>query len=342
MSKIYVTVTPAAGGDPITLSKKRVKIKKSFDEICHYVEVELPYFERKNIHLHDKLQVRFKNKNLTDTNNSRPVTTVFIDEISDNITATEKTVTCSGRSPARDIIDSIWSGRIDGKPDLLTIVKTIASEFGIEAIHIPTTQNNTKPIPSFSWENESPWTKLLAAADNQGYVITSNQLGNLYLCQVASGARSEGFSITEGINVKQIRTTESGSQQYNKYIVKGSGEETEVTDSTCNNKRILTINLHDDPISTEVLERRAKTEMLRRKDSRIIASVAGWGLSDQQIKNLGGANKKEIFWETNFIIPVKIPSSKFEDFMFISQVEHTEDIKSFSSNITLVNPEVYE
>ena len=334
-SKIIVTCNGSE------LSWVSVLVRKSLDEICHYVEVTLPLFERDNVHKHDTIQVRYKNPLLTDHGGERPVTTVLVDEVGDDTDSQSAAFTVTGRSAARDIIDSTWSGIIAGNPNLLTIVQTIAGEFGIEAMHMPTNENGTKAVYSFSWENESPWTKLLTEADAQGYILTSNQIGNLYLWKPATGIRKEGFKIVEGETGTKIRRVENGAEQFHEYTVNCCGLTATVTDPTCRNKRKFTLNLSDFVMDQEKINRRAKTEMLRRRENRIVATVPEWGLSDMQIKALGSTFQKERFWEVNFLIPVKIPSAGVSGKMLVSQVEYKADAKSVSCDITLVNPEGY-
>jgi prophage tail gpP-like protein len=103
----------------------------------------------------------------------------------------------------------------------------------------------------------------------------------------------------------------------------------------------MTINLTDAAIQDEVLRRRAKTEMLRRRENRTLVTVSGWGLSDQQIKKLGDTNKREIFWNPNFLIPVKIPSIGLNDNLLVSMVEYEADPTIMTCGLTLINPEAY-
>ena len=344
MSKVIVLAgSPQAAkiDDFKELLWRKVKIRKSLDEICHSVELELPASERNKIKRHDKIVVRVFNPNYTDSDQKRRVTTVFIDEITDFVKPGQKSLTVLGRSPARDIIDSTWSDTILGSASFEDIAKKIADKFKIPLARMPKDSKPTDPVPSFSWENESPWTKLLSEVDNEGFIFTSNEAGGLYLWKVATGVRKEGFRLSEGQNIRNIQTTENGAGQYHTYIVKGGGKEKKETDETCKNNRVLTINLTDLIVSEQVLKRRALTEKLRRQEIKTVVTVSGWGLSDHQLKALGSTGEKEVFWNPNFLIPVKIPSSNLDGNYLISQVEQIADQSSFTSDITLVNPKVY-
>jgi prophage tail gpP-like protein len=320
---------------------RSIKIKKSLDEICHSLEMELMPSERLKINKHDMLKVRCENQ-LFKPEWADLITTVLVDEITAYVDATKHNLEVLGRSPARDIIDSTWSDRFAGvNQTLKTIVNSIGSRFNIVCDTFPPDGSDpTEIVPFFSFENESPWTKLINEADNQGYILTSNQAGNLYLWEAASGSRREPFQITEGINVKSIRWTENGSNQFHEYVVKGNGTEEQEIDYTCRGNRILCIDARE-ILFDKRLSRRVKTEMLRRSENKLVVSVPGWGLTDKQIKTLGNMGKPELFWFLNFLVPVKLPSLGLNDSLLVSEVEYTATAEEFYCDLTLVNKEVY-
>lgn len=352
MSEVAVAVWNSKTNNYANVSWRRVMVRKSLDEICHYAEVEIPESERSLVHKHGIMQVRYISQYITESKDAyggrygfHPVTTVYIDEIDEETEKNTRGIIVSGRSAARDIIDSKWSGTMLGQPTLLDVLRKVGGDVGFESSDItclPTNKGDmTKTVFSFSWENESPWAKLLTVADAQGFIITSNQLGGLYIEQPARGVCNWGFAIEEGVNVRHPRRSESGAEQFHEYIVNGSGNQGTAIDSTCPNKRILTINLSEFITDQEQLNRRAKTEMLRRRENKITCTLDGWGLTEEQIKKLGGTYHKEIFWEVNLLLPVKLPSCDVNANMLISQVEYTADTKSFSCDVTLVKPEAY-
>lgn len=341
MFNVFFSVYPAGGGSVRRLVYSRIKIRKSLDDICHTLEADIPASEASKIHKHDAVVIHYQNPYITDNKSIRPVTTVLVDEITDNTDPDRQGLVVIARSPARDIIDSHWSGAIKGSQTLLYITETIAKEFNIAVAHFPRGIDETMPVKSFSWECESPWAQLLSEADNQGYLFTSNEVGGLYLWRPAKMLRIEGFALEEGRNIQKISATENGGDQFNKYVVKGAGREASITDSTCKNNRILTINLSDTNLSQQQLERRAKTEMLRRREKRIVITTRDWGLDDRQLQKLGNTAGKEVFWNPNFLIPVRAPSRELDGNFLVSQVEYTGENNAFTCDITVVSPEVY-
>jgi prophage tail gpP-like protein len=320
---------------------RSIKIRKSLDEICHTLELEIPPSERLKVGRHNRLEVRCVNNLVKDSGGKRRVTTVLVDEVTSTADVNKHSLMVIGRSPARDIIDSTWSDTCDDMT-LREITRYIGKKFNIICDTFPPDQPDpTEAVYAFDWENESPWTKLIGESDNQGYIFTSNEAGNLYLWKVDSGKRDEPFHITEGINAKNIRWTENGSEQFHEYVITGGGEEARATDTTCPGNRILTIDLTDPFIAETTLQSRAKTEMKRRKENKTVVTVPGWGLTDEQIISMGETIRKEIFWVPNLLIPVRIPTLGLDAKLLISEVEYTATADTMSCDVTLVNREAY-
>jgi prophage tail gpP-like protein len=357
MYKVIVRAAPPGDKEFRQLVWRKIKVRKSLDEICHYMELELPASERHKIHKHDKVEVRLFSPYITpndSADHTKRVTTVMVDAVTDVTDTAQKEILVIGRSPARDIIDSTWGdGRLHSQR-LEQIANDIVSPFldavGIEKFdfaerphvtRMPTDGPETDMIFSFSWENESPWQKLIAAADSKGYIFTSNEAGNLYLWRVAVKERDEGFMLDEDSNIRNIQTTENGAEQFHEYVAKGSFREARITDDTCTNNRIMTIHITDENTDQISLERRVLTEKNRRKENRTVVTVSGWGLSESHIKAWGNTFEKEIVWNPNFLIPINIPSSGLGDKLLISEVEYQADASSMTAALTLVNPEAY-
>ena len=341
MSKIVINVIKAQSKSRTALQWNRVQIKKSLDEICHSLTLELPVSQKGLLHVHDTIEVRFYNKYITHNDGNLRVTTVRIDEITDTTESGRKFITVVGRSPARDIIDSTWTGETNSAT-LLDVAKSIATgTFGIEVQHLPRDVDYTEIIPALAWDCESPWTKLLNAADNQGYVLTSNEAGGLYLTKSGRDAEYWHFILAEGMNIKSVETTESGAEQFHEYVVVSSGVTGRAIDSRCKNDRILTLNLTDFQLDQEKANRRAQIELYRRRKTTTKVTVSGWGLTDEQIRAFADTREKELFFNPNFLIPVYIPYAQLDAKMMISEVEYRADQHQFDCTVSLVNPEVY-
>jgi len=333
---------------------RSIRIKKSLDNICHTLELELPISEHTKVHIHDMLKVRYGHPSfdIVENKNYGFVTTVLVDEITINIDTKNSSMLVIGRSPARDIIDSTWSdGRTsnaDRNVTLLKLTQYIASRFcrinTERDISCGGDTDFTKPVPqSFTWQNESPWMKLLAEADNQGFIITANEAGGLYIWNLGRAAQHEGFSLTEKQNIKTIEWKKNGAEQYREYVVNAGTKSEKAEDWNCPDGRILTIDLTEPILEPEKIKRRAQTERRRRMETRLTVTVSGWGITDAQIDKLGKTLAgREIFWGLNFIIPVSIPALRYQDNLLIAEVEFEASVASVSSTITLVNKAAYE
>jgi prophage tail gpP-like protein len=328
----------------VELVWRRVVVRKSLDDICHTLEAEIAPGERLKVSKHDRIVVHYQNPLVRDSKeHGRRVTTVLIDEITEEVDSQKHGITVVGRSPARDIIDSTWSEDYkDMKLGELT--RAIGKKFGISCAVYPTNEpDHTQTVAAFRLENESPWTKLIGEADNQGYIFTSNEAGNLYLWPVPALSGTEwGFHLTEGINIKNISWKENGSEQYHEYIVTGGGFTKTVIDNTSRSGRIRTIDITKPDITETEVQRRAETEMRRRRENRTTVNTSGWGLTDGQIKKLGTTVKKEIFWVPNLLIPVKSPSIGLNAKLLISEVEYEATPETYGASITVVNKEAYQ
>ena len=322
---------------------RRVKIRKSLDDICHTLEAELAPSERLKVRKHDRIEARYESPHITDSGGARRVTTVLADGITAE--AGEHRVTVWGRSPARDIIDSSWSGDYN-RMTLRQLTRAVGKKFGIVCDTFPTDKPDpTGIVRAFRLENESPWAKLTGEADNQGFIFTSSEAGNLYLWPVpALSGTAWGFHLTEGVSIKNISWTENGSEQYHEYVVSGGFVDppVKVIDTSCPGGRVRTIDITRPGISEAELRRRAETEMRRRRESRVTVTAPGWGLTDGQIKRLGGTAEKEIFFVPNLLVPVKCPSIGLEAALLVSEVEYEAGPDRFGCTVTVVNKEAYQ
>jgi len=318
--------------------------RKSLDELCHYIEIETDVADRKRIAKHMKFGIYYSrtvNKGLSIVR--KPVLTGLVDNVDLESSSKRSSFKFNGRSAARNIVDSKWSDTIKGKT-LFGVVKAIGSKFGIECAMLGTGRTDTTAvIEEFAFENESPWELVQQEAANQGFLVTSNQIGGLYVWKLASGQNEWGFTVKEGENITSFKDSESGSNQFYKYILKADGIQEEGKDDTClDTTRVLTLNLPDRDMKKEKLKRRVETEIRRRRERRISVGLASWALPSELIEaNSKRPGGNEIFWELNFLTPVQIPTLGIKDNLITSQVEYRADKASMSCDVQLSNPKEY-
>ena len=325
----------------------RVKVRKSLDDICHTMELELPPSQRGRIRKHDRIQVYLENP-LLSTEGRHLVATIMVDEVVVSADASSYGIAVLGRSPARDIIDSAWSGwswphvydaagdRVATPVTFAELVRDIVRrEFGWRDDMVATFPQNdpTQEVGYFAWHAESPWQKLITEADAQGFMMTSSGAGGLFIWRPQQTTRYERFSIDEGKNVRSIEWRENGAEQFHRYVVKSNFAQAEVFDNECNTRRVLTIDVAREGVHPDKLYRRARTEMLRRREIRTAVTVPGWGLSDPLIRRLGNTAQREITWSPNFLVPVSVPSMDISRNLLVAEVEHEADARTMQSGL---------
>lgn len=322
----------------IKLTWSKLTIRKSMDELCSSIDVELRVEDFNQIQVHDRFGVYYSYESQGRLIVApRPVAMAFIDNIALESSAQSSLLRFNGRSAARDLIDSHWSDTMPSGT-LYEITKALGKRFNFDVDHLEKS-DPTQVIEDFTFENESPWQLIQSYAANQGFIITSSQIGGLYVWRVAALPREEGFSLDEGKNVVSLRSRQSGVKQFHSYIYKSDGEEATIQDELCSPARIFTTNLPES-VTKDQLMRRCQTEKRRRREFHIDVSVNSWGLSESQIKRLGSNLKgREIFWEINFLTPVKIPSMGINCNLLTSAVEYHADANNLSCDIQLSLPE---
>ncbi|MEI0606870.1 MULTISPECIES: hypothetical protein [Brachyspira] len=326
-----------AGKSKRLINYNSIIIKKSIDEICNTADIVCPLSELKKVEKHDRIII----KALMWNNEERNVTTTLVDDISAVLNNNQKQMTIHSRSYARDIIDSTDSGRIEGGT-LVEVVRKIAQKYNSNIVvsHYPTNKDNSPPIASFTWENESVWQKLLTIAENNGYAIASNQASNLYVwARNTYLANNANHKIIEGKNIKSASLNKRGYEQFNCYRIKGNYGIGEKFDYKCDTKRVFTLFFTDENISQKELLNRAESELKRRKSDELNINMYGWGLSYEEIENkkIKNNDKIEVFYEPKQKIKVNIPSFGIDDYKVIKSVELVLNNEEFSSNIILVD-----
>ncbi|KLI19603.1 hypothetical protein SU45_00190 [Brachyspira hyodysenteriae] len=326
-----------AGKSKRLINYNSIIIKKSIDEICNTADIVCPLSELKKVEKHDRIII----KALMWNNEERNVTTTLVDDISAVLNNNQKQMTIHSRSYARDIIDSTDSGRIEGGT-LVEVVRKIAQKYNSNIVvsHYPTNKDNSPPIASFTWENESVWQKLLTIAENNGYAIASNQASNLYVwARNTYLANNANHKIIEGKNIKSASLNKRGYEQFNCYRIKGNYGIGEKFDYKCDTKRVFTLFFTDENISQKELLNRAESELKRRKSDELNINMYGWGLSYKEIENkkIKNNDKIEVFYEPKQKIKVNIPSFGIDDYKVIKSVELVLNNEEFSSNIILVD-----
>lgn len=340
---------------------QRLYVRLSMDEICHYMELDVAENVAVQIKKHSRLQIYYSM-----AGHERLVSTIVVDSVSRLLNAESVSYRVTGRSPARDILDSSWSEQLSGMT-LYECVKHVAGRFGLDAKYF--SANGADPsstLESFEWENESPWQKLVSAAMGQEFLLYSSQVGGIYLNKVAGRARPEGFSLVGNKNIEEISVETSGEQQFYEYVLRSEAGEAQVFDYSVPKNargRILTLNMSDSTMSLEDLQRYARVQMRRRSCEKVTVRLTGWGLSAEQLsgvrvmadkayrsnaayQNLSERQKAglygfETLWGLNYYVPIKSEKHGLDKKLLTCQVEYSVEGDAISCNVQLVPREAY-
>ena len=326
---------------------QRLNIRKSLDDICHSLEMDVSANVVWNIHKHDILKVR-----CTLDGVEQLLTTVEVDDIERLLNAQGKSYRIMGRSQARNLIDSSYSGQLR-QLTLSQLCQRICKDFQIP---FKSWVAKTDLIESFEWENESVWQKLLSQVVAQQCLLYSSQSGGLYLNRVSGRARPEGFVLQQTQNIEEVNKREAGRDQYQNYLVIGENGKGRARDATCSRPRTLTLNMSDSTMSEQDLQRWATVQMQRRRGVELQVKLPGWGLDRQKLEvvkrraaasDMTGDKKKklwgfEIFWGVNFYTMVDLPDYGFEKkYLLTTAVEYSVESDKISCNVTLKDRENY-
>lgn len=326
----------------------RLYIRLGLDEICQYLEMDVS--KAQTVHKHDTLKVLYAIDGF-----ERLVATVRVDAISRLLNSNSQSYRISGRSAARNIVDSSYSEQWRGLR-LYEIVQRIARRFGIATANYA---GRTDVIEQFEFEAESPWQKLQTAASAQGCVLYSSQSGGLYLNTVAATQRPEPFSLVQNRNIEEISIEEDGSGQFYRYEVVGERGVGVAIDESCKDtKRIMSVNMSDSTMSLKELRRWARVQMQRRRSNTIKVRLLGWGLDKQGLdvvrdmaaqKHADEKKRKlygfETLWQPNMYVPIRLDAYKIgterPEYRLVSSVEYAVEADSISCNVSLKPREDY-
>ncbi len=328
-------------------SFQRLNVRISLDDICHSLEMDVSENVAWNVHKHDILEVRYTLGGVP-----RLVTTVEIDDIDRLLNAQSKSYRILGRSQARNLIDSSYSGQFS-QLTLSQLCQRICGDFKIP---FKNWAGKTDLIESFEWENESVWQKLVSQAVAQQCLFYSSQVGGLYLDRVSGRARPEGFVLQQTQNIEEVNKREIGREQFRHYVVIGENGKGKATDATCRRPRTLTLNMSDSTMSEQDLRRWAIVQMRRRRGVELQVKLPGWGLDEQKldvvkqrvaVSDMTAEKKKklfgfEIFWGVNFYTLVDLPDYGFDKkYLLTTAVEYSVESDKISCNVTLKDRENY-
>lgn len=271
--------------------------------------------------------------------NGELVLTGYVDKYNPSISATDHSVSITGRGKAADMIDSAAihdKGYMENKtPD--QIGKEL-DKFGVGI----KAQDKLEKIPYFQiYQGESMFRAMDRALRDQGGHMMGKADGSVDIVTKAGKKRHVG-GLIEGFNILQGSATLSGNNRFSDYIVKGQGRlgsdekslrvKEQAKDPGVKRYRPKLI-INEGDTDKKRAKKRAETEKNRRAGESVKCSITTQGWRDEAGK----------LFEPNWLIYVHSPALKISGDMLIEKITFKQDSEGGGSTaqLDLVDPRAY-
>jgi prophage tail gpP-like protein len=274
---------------------------------------------------------------VTITANGETLLTGAVDTKEAKLSATEATITISGRSSSADLVDSSAmhdTGSFENM-DPLQIGQAISS--GIQAKF--TTDQQLDKIDQYQLQpGESCFRCVEKMARAQGMTIMGTSDGNALITK--AGTKRQSGSLIEGQNILSGTANQNDANRHSKITVRGQrpfghGDENlaiqaEEQDSTVPRYRPLLI-VQDEDTDKKRAQKRAKNRLDRAAGNGLKATIKVQGFHDD-----GGQ-----LWAPGNLVWTESPFLDIAQDMLIESVDYNQSEKGSISTLGLVDPRAY-
>ena len=293
---------------------QNVRVRESVDELCASVQftaIRPGKWSSLGLTVNTVVQVLV---------NGTPVTTIRPGKIPRKVSADSHTITISGRSLARELVDCQYSKTLKGLK-LGEIVKSICSLFKVP-VKIDAA---TELVPDFAMQCEVPANTLINAARVANLLLYPTADGGLILTAPSNG--SPVATLVYGVDFLEYEVADDFDMRFSDYRVKSFDHENNkeingkvVKDAGVTFFRPLHIVADRSGHTIGSCTRRAELERNRRlaKAHAISFTVSGFG-------HAAG------LWAVNTQVRVVIPDEDIDGVFLIGQREFSQDEKSGST-----------
>ena len=257
-----------------------------------------------------------------------------LDSLSRSVSKDIHDIALSGRTLARELVDSQYSKTLSGLT-LGEIAKRLCSDFKVP-LKIAAA---TKEVPEFAMECESPATALINAARTANLLLYPLVDGGLILTEPTKAAPVA--TLTYGENILGYEVTDEHALRFSEYCVKGySHEENEAVsgrsrDAGITFYRPMHIVADKHGQGQGGCSRRAELERNRRqaRAHRIEVSVQGW-------RYLAGEAWR--LWDVNAQVRVVIPPEGIDGvFLIGDRTFRLDDRGGHTTRLTLMQRDAF-
>lgn len=264
------------------------------------------------------------------------VITGYVDDVSISLSATEHSITVSGRDLTEDIVDCSamnrpgqWLNRT-----LEQIASDLCGPFGIT---VSSDVNTGGPIEEFIIQpGETVYQSLERIAKGKQLLITSTADGKLVFTQSSNNVLP--VTLLEGENILTCEAGFSSKDRFSSYTVEGQPDsvcgyvacKASATDAAVPRYRPLLV-IAEEKANQAYCQSRAVWESLVRaaKAVSVSLSVQGWRTPDGKL------------WAVNNLINVSAPSIRIDDTLLITDVEFKKDSSGTTTALVLKRQDAY-
>lgn len=270
------------------------------------------------------------------------IITGYSDSLSVGVSASEHTLSISGRDKTLDLVDC--SAMVDSQEmhnvTLREIVEALCEPFGINSIF---EIDPPQIFKKFSFQEESPFEAIERASRLRGVLATSNENGDVIIQKY--GQKRAGSGLELGVNVLSASVDFNDADRFSEYRVFGQQAGDDDTDPVASSRpnglaRDLAIKryrpkiiLAEGNVDNGVAQDRAEWEAAIRAARAVSVEVTTHGWQDDS-----GA-----LWRENILVRTKIGALGIDGDMLIKEVSYTLDDKNGEkARLILVRPDAYE
>jgi len=264
-----------------------------------------------------------------------PVLTGYIDSLSPSISSNERGFEISGRDRTADLVDcsAVYPTGSFKNQRIEAIAAILCQPFGIQVV-----SNLTTSTPFKSWnvkQGETVFENLSRAAAQQGALLNTNELGQLYITNRAdlSSVSKSTTDLVQGKNLLEVSAVFDDTERFNEYTVKGqtAGDDAfngvvasqpfgKAVDSNIERYRPLIV-FADGSVDTANAQKRANWEATVRsaKALKVNAKVSGWTKDDGTL------------WKYNEMVFLVAPYVGLNALMLITDVTYNKSVSDGTS-----------
>lgn len=261
----------------------------------------------------------------------------WVDEVESGISASDHTMSVSGRDRTADIIDCSAVNRPGEwrNKKIESIAAELCEPFGVK---VRAEVSTGAALSTFRTQpGETVFEAIERAVKKLGIMVTSDTGGALVFTR--SGSTRYSLKLKEGDNIIEASGKFSSKDRFSKYIVEaqndGSGEEQKGIYATAEDRgvkryRPLSIQAEDQATQAQALARAKWEAQVRAARASIFTvKVPGWRIGNEGI------------WKTNRIIPIDAPSVRASGEVLIEAVEFSRGSDGTTTTLTLKRPDAF-